>query len=89
MNFDDIFDQIENLIDGTSVEGKIELDYTAKCLLWTIRALDKLHKLGLVSEGPFRINNVEWANELLGDFKPAMQDIEDVMTWMKKEGFVG
>jgi len=89
MSFDDIFDQIENIIDNTKVDGEIKLDHTGKCLLWAIRTLEKLHHLGLVTEGPFRISKPEWVDEVLKDFKPSQEDIHEVMMWMKKEGYIG
>lgn len=60
-----------------------------KILLYVIRTLNELADMGLVTEGPFKIADMEKANEVIGDFEPTNDEIEQTMYWMKDKGYLG
>lgn len=60
-----------------------------KVLLYVIMELENLAKMGLVTEGPLQIVDMEKAKEVIGDIIPTGDEIEEVMYWMKSEGYIG
>lgn len=86
---DDVLDSMIESIDKRDETGHIELSQGEKCLLFVVKALEDLQKLGLVSEGPWQIAiSDEQVKEALGDFKPTPEEIEQVILWMKSEGYM-
>lgn len=86
---DDVLDEMMESIDNRDELGNVELSHGEKCLLFVIATFEKLHTLGLVTEGPWTLNlSDEKVKELLGeDFKPTPEEIQDVILWMKEEGY--
>lgn len=86
---DDVLDSMIDSLDRRDELGKVELSHGEKCLLFVVKALEDLVELGLVSEGPWKINATnEQVKEMLGDFKPTPEEIEQVILWMKSEGYM-
>lgn len=86
---DDILNSMIEAIDRRDETGHTELSHGEKCLLFVVKALEDLHELGLMTEGPWKIAaSDEQVKELLGDFNPTPQEIESVILWMKEEGYM-
>ena len=86
---DDVLDSMIESIDRRDETGKSQLSHQEKCLLFVVKALEELVELGLVSEGPWKIAATdEQVKEMLGDFKPTPEEIEQVILWMKSEGYM-
>jgi len=60
-----------------------------RVLLSVIISLNSLAEVGILSEGPFVISNMEKAKEIVGDVSPTQDEIAEVIGFFKQEGYMG
>ena len=59
-----------------------------RVLLSTIITLNDLAEIGIFTEGPFQIVDIERAKEIVGDITPTEEEVKEVIAWMKHEGYM-
>ena len=59
-----------------------------KVLLYVIMELETLAKMGLFTEGTFKIADEEKAKEVIGDIVPTEDEIKTIMYWMKGQEYI-
>lgn len=59
-----------------------------KVLLSVIIHLNDLAEMGIMTEGPFQILDMERAKEIVGDIKPTEDEITNIVVWMKEKGYM-
>jgi hypothetical protein len=59
-----------------------------RVLLSIIMTLNSLADQGILTNGPFIIIDMEKAKEIVGDIKPTQDEIEEIIEWLKIEGYM-
>ena len=44
--------------------------------------------MGIFTEGPFEIVDIEKAKEIAGDISPTEDEVKEIIVWMKAEGYM-
>lgn len=72
----------EDILEKTSWERG------ERVLLSVIITLNDLAEMGILTEGPFEIVDIEKAKEIAGDITPTEDEVKEIMAWMKVEGYM-
>lgn len=59
-----------------------------RVLLSIIMNLNSLADQGILTNGPFIITDMEKAKEIVEDIKPTQDEIEEIIEWLKIEGYM-
>ena len=59
-----------------------------RVLLSVIITLNDLAEMGIFTEGPFEIVDIEKAKEIAGDISPTEEEVNSIIVWMKEEGYM-
>jgi len=59
-----------------------------RVLLSIIMTLNSLADQGILTNGPFIITDMEKAREIVGDIEPTQDEMEEVIEWLKMEGYM-
>lgn len=59
-----------------------------KVLLSVIITLNDLAEMGIFTEGPFKVMDIEKSKEIVGDITPTEEEVKTIIAWMIHEGYM-